>query len=247
LGYGTLYLIPAPLGPEGAMDASLPPEVVHIARSLTVFIVERPKSARAFLKRINIAGPLSQLSLHELSEHTPADALPHLLQPLLSGNNVGLISEAGCPAVADPGAHLVRLAHERGIPVAPMVGPSSILLALMGSGLNGQRFAFHGYLPAKVGEREKRIGELEKLAAARDETQIFIESPYRNAAMIAALLRVCRPDTLLCLAVDLTLASQYLLTRTIGEWRKMSPPELRDRPTVFLLYRGTPVTGFALT
>ena len=180
---GTLYLIPTPLGPK-PLDHVLPEETRRIAARLTHFIVEHPKTARAFLKEVGTATPLQQLHLAELSEHTPAAALQDLLAPLLAGEDAGLMSEAGCPAVADPGANLVRLAHASGIPVKPLIGPSSILLALMASGLAGQRFSFHGYLPAKTDERERALKELEKRAEKEDATQIFIETPYRNQAML---------------------------------------------------------------
>ncbi|MCX7674075.1 MAG: SAM-dependent methyltransferase, partial [Thiobacillaceae bacterium] len=172
-GYGTLYLIPTPLGPVPPALV-LPEQTRRIAAGLTVFIVERAKSARAFLKAIGIERPVQALKLLELNEHTRAESLSALLQPLLAGEDVGLISEAGCPAVADPGADLVRLAHTHGIRVCPLVGPSAILLALMGSGLTGQRFAFHGYLPAKAPALSQALRELERRAEAHDETQLFM-------------------------------------------------------------------------
>jgi len=232
---GILYLIPTPLG-DTALTQVLPEATRHIAAGLTTFIVEQAKTARAFLKQLPTATPIQQLTLLELNEHTPASELETLIAPLLAGLDVGLISEAGCPAVADPGANLVRLAHRRGIRVRPLTGPSSILLALMGSGLVGQRFAFHGYLPVKPDERAKALRELEKRSQKEDAAQVFIETPYRNRAMLESLLTACRDDTLLTLACDLTLESEYLATRSIAQWRK-SAPEIERRPCVFLLWQ----------
>jgi 16S rRNA (cytidine1402-2'-O)-methyltransferase len=214
----------------------LPEETRRIASGLTTFIVEHAKTARAFLKRLPVATPLQQLTLSELSEHTPANQLESLLAPLLAGQDVGLISEAGCPAVADPGADLVNLAHRRGIPVKPLVGPSSILLALMGSGLVGQRFAFHGYLPAKPEDRLKALRELEKRAEKEDAAQVFIETPYRNRVMLEGILAACRPDTWLAMACDLTGPDEFMHSRTVNEWRR-APPDIDRRPCVFLLWR----------
>jgi 16S rRNA (cytidine1402-2'-O)-methyltransferase len=229
---GTLYLIPALLGGEDA--ALIPPATRSVVHRLDRFVVENAKSARQFLKLLGHPLPLQQIEMQELNEHTPASALPALLQPLLAGKDVGLLSEAGCPAVADPGANLVALAHTHHIRVVPLVGPSSILLALMASGLNGQRFAFHGYLPANPQERERKIAELEKESKARDMTQIFIEAPYRNQQLLESLLKSCKPGTLLCIATDLTLASETVATRRIADWRG-ALPEIHKRPTLFLL------------
>lgn len=232
---GTLYLIPTPLG-DTALDQVLPEHTRRIASGLTTFVVEHAKTARAFLKQLPTALPLQQLTLLELNEHTPIQALDALLAPLLAGQDVGLISEAGCPAVADPGADLVRLAHARGIAVRPLVGPSSILLALMASGLVGQRFAFHGYLPAKPEERAQALRELEKRAGRDDAAQAFIETPYRNDALLETILATCRDDTLVTVARDLTLDSELVVTRPVAAWRN-AVPDLHKRPTVFLLYR----------
>lgn len=232
---GILYLIPTPLG-NSPLDHVLPEETRRIAAGLSTFIVEQAKTARAFLKQLPTATPIQQLALLELNEHTPANALESLIAPLLSGQDVGLISEAGCPAVADPGANLVRLAHRHGIRVRPLTGPSSILLALMGSGLVGQRFAFHGYLPAKPDERAKALRELEKHSRKDDAAQAFIETPYRNIAMLETLINVCQPDTLLTIASNLTLDSEFLVTRKIADWQACLP-DIQKRPTVFLLYR----------
>ena len=232
---GTLYLIPTPLG-DTSLDRVLPAEIRRVAAGLDTFVVEHPKTARAFLKQLPTATPLQQLTLLDLNEHTRDSELEGLLRPLLDGRDVGLLSEAGCPAVADPGADLVRLAHARGVTVRPLVGPSSILLALMGSGLVGQRFAFHGYLPAKPEERAQTLRELERRAEKEDAAQAFIETPYRNDALLETLLSVCRDDTLLCIARDITLDDEYVVTRRVADWRGQLP-DLRKRPAVFLLYR----------
>ena len=231
---GTLFLIPVPLG-QMAARAVLPEDVCQRAASLKHFIAENAKSARAFLKTLPSQTPLQEIGITELNEHTRAADLAGLLEPLLSGFDAGLISEAGCPAVADPGAALVALAQARGIRIAPMIGPSSILLALMGSGLSGQNFAFHGYLPAKDDLRQKKIAALEKESRAEKRTQIFIETPYRNRQMFDALIKTCAPQTQICLATDLTLESASIVTRSVANWKKTAAPEIDLRPTVFLL------------
>lgn len=231
---GTLFLIPVPLGP-GAPQDSLHPAVLASVRPLTHFVVEQAKTARAFLKAAGTDTPLQALQIEELNEHTRADALQHLLAPLLAGHDVGLLSEAGCPAVADPGADLVALAQQAGVRVVPLIGPSSLLLALMASGLNGQRFAFQGYLPAKEVDRSKALRDLESESRKRRQTQLFIETPYRNQAIFAAILQHCQPATRLCVATDLTLAGESIRTLSVGQWKKMPPPDIERRPTVFLL------------
>ncbi|HXF65601.1 MAG TPA: SAM-dependent methyltransferase [Burkholderiales bacterium] len=231
-GKGTLYLVPVALDAEAA--AVLPQATLEVVRSLRTFIVENAKSARRFLKAVGHPGPLQALGFHRLDEHVKPEDLERLLALLLGGEDCGLMSEAGCPAVADPGADLVLRAHRAGVRVVPLVGPSSLLLALMASGLDGQRFAFHGYLPADRTGRERALRALE--ARAAEATQIFIETPYRNAALLAALLQVCRPDTLLAIAADLTRPTEFIATRTVAEWRK-NPPRLERRPAVFLLLR----------
>jgi 16S rRNA (cytidine1402-2'-O)-methyltransferase len=231
---GTLYLIPVPLGPTAPQE-SLPANVLAAIRPLTHFVVEQAKTARAFLKAAGTDLPLQELQLQELNEHTKANELDRLLVPLRAGLDVGLLSEAGCPAVADPGANLVALAQKESIRVVPLIGPSSLLLALMASGLNGQRFAFQGYLPAKEVERTKMLRELESESKKRQQTQIFIETPYRNRAMFDAILQACQPATRLTVATDLTLPGESVLTQTVQAWKKQTPPEIERRPTVFLL------------
>ncbi|MFP5408859.1 MAG: SAM-dependent methyltransferase [Gammaproteobacteria bacterium] len=228
---GTLYLIPVPLGPVSP-DACLPSDTLAIARRLDHFVVERAKTARAHLKAMGHPQPLQALQIEELNEHTPAAAIPALLAPLKAGHDVGLLSEAGCPAVADPGAALVLAAHRENITVVPLIGPSSILLALMASGLGGQRFAFHGYLPAKEPERSQQIRALEKIAQRDRATQLFIETPYRSAALLDALASALAPDTLISVGADLSLPDQLIRTRSAKNWRGHSDA-VKDRLVVF--------------
>lgn len=230
---GTLYLTPTTLG-GGNADAVLPAGVQERIRRLDYFIAENPKTARAFLKLIRPGRPLQSIAIERLDHNTPAAAIDALLEPVLAGRDAGLISEAGCPALADPGALLVRRAHERAVRVVPLVGPSSVLLALIASALESQRFAFHGYLPVKQPARDKAIRDIESRSLKNCETQIFIETPYRNLQLLDSLLAVCRPDTLLCVATDLTLPTESVRTLPIEHWRK-SKPELKDRPSVFLI------------
>jgi 16S rRNA (cytidine1402-2'-O)-methyltransferase len=226
----TLYAIPTPLG--GPATAVLPQDVLETVRCLRDFVAENAKSARAFLSAAG-AKP-REVSIVELSEHTSASQVPSLLAPLREGRSLGLLSEAGCPAIADPGALLVDAAHREGFRVVPLVGPSSIVLALMASGLEGQRFAFCGYLPREPGERKLRIRELEARSRKEHQSEIFIETPYRNEALLAALLETCAPQTRLCIAADLTLASESVQTSTVAEWRRAGA-SIGRRPAVFLL------------
>jgi 16S rRNA (cytidine1402-2'-O)-methyltransferase len=219
-----LYAIPTPLG--GAAHEALPAPALATIRTLRDFAVENAKSARAFLGELGM--PVRELNIVELEKE--ADPL----RPLREGRPLGLLSEAGCPAIADPGARLVEAAHREGLRVVPLVGPSSLVLALMASGLEGQRFAFCGYLPREAPDREKRIRHLERRSREERETQIFIETPYRNEALLAALLKTCAPATKLCVAADLTLAGESIRTRTVAAWRK-APAPVGRRPAVFLL------------
>lgn len=231
---GRLFLIPVPLGASPVAEV-LPAAVIGRARMLKHFVAENAKSARAFLKSLPTDTPLQQIDIRELNEHTPSGALPELLAPLLAGHDTGLISEAGCPAVADPGAALVALAHASGITVTPLVGPSSLLLALMGSGLSGQNFAFHGYLPAKEDQRRKKILELERDSRKEQRTQLFIETPYRNRQMMQTLMDTCAVLTRIGIATDLTLDSEQIMTMPCGDWKRHGLPDIDKRPTVFLL------------
>lgn len=232
---GTLYLIPNTLGTStrGGLPAVLPEEVRAVAAHLRYFVGEQAKSTRAFLKLVGVSTPIQEIDIRELNVNTPAAAVDALLAPILAGADGGLVSEAGCPAVADPGALLVRRAHEKGVRVVPCVGPSSILLALMASGLNGQSFAFHGYLPTDAGERARRLRELEQRSRKEKQTQIFIETPYRNKAMLDALLQHCDASTLLCVAVDVTQEAEQIVTHQVKGWPQASV-ELHKRPAIFL-------------
>jgi 16S rRNA (cytidine1402-2'-O)-methyltransferase len=222
-----LYVIPTPVG--GRAVESLPASVLNLIRSLRLFSVENAKSARAFLADVGMPCPIQELEISVLEESTSKE-----IKALKAGTPIGLLSEAGCPAIADPGASLVEAAHREGIPVVPLVGPSSIVLALMASGLEGQRFAFCGYVPREAEDRKRRLKELEARSRKEHETQIFIETPYRNDALLAALLESCGSETRLCVASDLTLQSESVATRSIGQWRK-ARPAIGKRPTVFLL------------
>lgn len=239
---GTLYLIPNALGP-GALDEVLPASVRQTTAQLDYFIAENAKTARAFLKLVStthpLGKPLQEIEIRELNINTAASELPALLAPLLAGRNAGLVSEAGVPAVADPGADLVRLAHQKNIPVKPLVGPSSILLALMASGLNGQSFAFQGYLPTDAGQRAARLRQLEQRSRQEKQTQIFIETPYRNEAMLEAIANHCTNTTLVTVATDLTLATETVRTQPVQIWKNEMTagrfPDFKKKPTVFLL------------
>ena len=234
---GTLYLIPVALGEATPWSAFLPAQAQAIAAGLRRFVVETARAARAHLKQLDYPHPLRETDIRELPADGPgaAAALHALLAPALAGEDIGLMSDAGCPAVADPGARLVARAHALGIRVAPLVGPSSILLGLMGSGLNGQSFAFHGYLPVAEGERDAALRALEDESRKLGRTQIFIETPYRNERMLDALLKLLKPDTRLCIACDLNTAAETLLTRSVRDWRKTERPALAKRPALFLL------------
>ena len=239
---GTLYLIPNSLGP-GALDEVLPASVRQTTAQLDYFIAENAKTARAFLKLVStthpLGKPLQEIEIRELNINTAASELPALLAPWLAGRNAGLVSEAGVPAVADPGADLVRLAHQKNIPVKPLVGPSSILLALMASGLNGQSFAFQGYLPTDSGQRANRLRQLEQRSRQEKQTQIFIETPYRNEAMLEAIANHCTSSTLLTVATDLTLETETVRTQSVQIWKNEITagrfPDFKKKPTVFLL------------
>lgn len=230
---GTLYLVPTALGGDPA--AVVPPGTLSRLHLLHLFIVENEKSARRFLKAAGYPHPLQQVRMQTLDEHTADSMLPALLAPVLEGEDCGLLSEAGCPVIADPGAPLILLAHNKGIRVVPLAGPSAVLLALMASGLNGQRFAFHGYLPVQSDRRRATLAALESDSRRFDRTQIFIETPYRNDATFRAVLETCRDDTLVCVATELSTATESVHTRPIKAWRNASP-RLDRRPTVFLLY-----------
>ncbi|MDY0012415.1 MAG: SAM-dependent methyltransferase [Rhodocyclaceae bacterium] len=234
---GILYLVPASLG-ESPWERTLPAEARQTACRIQHYVVENARTARAELKRLDHPLPIRDIHIETLPEHPTATQLDALLAPALAGESLGLMSEAGCPAVADPGALLVARAHLKGIRVVPLVGPSSLLLALMASGLNGQSFAFHGYLPVDEGARNQRLKELEEESRQGQRTQLFIETPYRNARMFQAVLATCHPETRLCLARDLTTSDEWVRTLRISEWRRAQAPDLAKRPTIFLLQAG---------
>jgi len=230
-----LYLLPVTLG-ETPIDSVLPPYNKEIIVQIKHFIVEDVRSARRFLKKVDKEIDIDTLTFYPLNKHTSAEKFSEYLIPLSAGNDIGIISEAGCPAIADPGADVVRLAQEKNYKVVPLVGPSSILLSLMGSGFNGQSFSFLGYLPVQEEDRVKTLKKLERKVYAEEQTQIFIETPYRNMKMLSDILTHCQPNTKLCIAVDITLETEFIRTKTIQDWKK-SLPDLNKRPCIFLLYK----------
>lgn len=230
---GKLFLLPTPLS-EVELTETLTARELGIISGLDCFVVEELRTARRFLSAAGHRGHVDELELHELNEHTAPEEVEAFASLFDDGRNVGLLSEAGLPAVADPGALLVALCHRHGIAVVPLAGPSSLMMALMASGLNGQNFAFRGYLPAKTAERRHALMELERLSARTRQTQIFIETPYRNDAMLTDILECCSPGTKLCIAADITSPGETILTKTVEEWRK-TKTVLGKRPAVFIL------------
>lgn len=235
---GTLYLVPVPLGPDEDPMRVLPLATVEATTGLELFIAEHARSARAVLSRLPMRRPLQELEILELNRNTPEDRLPALLEPLLAGRDAGLLSEAGCPAVADPGAALVALAHRRGIRVVPLVGPSSLLLALMASGMNGQAFSFAGYVPVEPAERTERLRALERRSASTGETVLMIETPYRTQALFDAMLAALAPGTRIGVAARLTLPGETTSSKTVAQWRA-ARPALERTPTVLSLQAET--------
>jgi len=230
---GKLYLIPSPLG-EDALH-TLPSYAIKHLHQMNYIIAERGKTVRAFMKSTEPVKAFKEITFFELNKFTDKKDLPSFIKPLEQGHDVGLLSEAGCPGVADPGAVIVRMAHQKGIEVVPLVGPSSILLALMASGMNGQSFCFHGYIPQKKPAVSKTLSKLEQMAIRHKQTQIFIETPYRNNPLIAEALKTLAPTTKFCIATDLTLDSQSVVTKTIEEWKKGEMPDIHKRATVYLI------------
>jgi 16S rRNA (cytidine1402-2'-O)-methyltransferase len=229
---GTLFLIPNLLG-EGNPEEILPANVLKVIRELRVFIVEDIRTARRFLSKASILHPIDSLTFFTLNEHTSVTEISHYLDPA-EAENMGVLSDAGVPGVADPGADIVRLAHLKGIRVVPLVGPSSILMAVMASGLNGQNFAFNGYLPVKHPERVNKIKHFEKRALTENQTQVFIEAPYRNMQLLEDILATCLPTTMLGIGADISLETEFIKTQTVEQWRKKMP-ELHKRPAIFLI------------
>ena len=233
----SLFLIPVTLG-ETPVDQVIPAYNTGVIAHLKYFIVENVRSARRFLKACNPDIEIDALTFYELNKHTDRNSISHYLLPMTMGESVGVISEAGCPAVADPGADVVAIAQQKGYKVVPLVGPSSILMAVMASGFNGQSFAFHGYLPIDQNERARRIRQLEARAYSEDQTQLFIETPYRNRKMADEILQHCNGATMLCIAMDISCEEEYIVTRSVKEW-KGKLPEMHKRPCVFLIYKGS--------
>jgi len=230
---GNLYLIPTTLG-ESDTARVIPSEVSEIVKGISYFIVENIRTARRYLRKMDPALNIDDLTFFELNQHTDSQVTTAYLNPILEGFDVGIISEAGCPGIADPGAEVVKQAHLKQIRVIPLVGPSSILLSLMASGMNGQNFAFIGYIPVKPAERVKAIREIERRSGVEKQTQIFIEAPYRNTQLINDLINTLNDQTRLCIACDITLDTEYIKTQTVAQWKK-GVPDLNKRPAIFLI------------
>jgi 16S rRNA (cytidine1402-2'-O)-methyltransferase len=230
-----LYLIPVTLG-DTSIEKVLPSYNKEIILGIKHFIVEDVRSARRFLKKVERSINIDELSFYTLNKHTSAEEISGYLKPLLGGESMGVISEAGCPAVADPGADVVAIAQRKNLKVVPLVGPSSIILSVMGSGFNGQSFAFHGYLPIDPNERIKRIKVLEQRIYSENQTQLFIETPYRNNKMMEDIVKNCRPQTKLCIAANITCEDEYIKTKTVKEWQGKLP-DLSKIPCIFLIYK----------
>lgn len=233
--FGKLYLIPVPLGENDPTEV-LPETIKRTVQFIDDYIVENEKTARRFIKAIEPAKVQSTLRLSALNKHTEISEHNAMIQPCLDGKNVGLMSEAGCPGVADPGAAIVKLAHEKGIQVVPLVGPSSILLAVMGSGMNGQSFAFNGYLPIEKGEKKSALKNFEKVSQDKNQSQLFIETPYRNNKLLEDLLQTLQPSTHLCVAADLTLPTEFIKTLRVQDWKKVKV-DLHNRPAIFIIHK----------
>ncbi len=233
---GILYMIPCPISDKTDVYDVVPEANGRVIDSLDYFIVENLRSARRFLSKAHIQRKIDELEFVELNEHTVAgQAVEAMIKPLLEGRSAGVISEAGVPGVADPGALVVEACHRKGIRVVPLVGPSSILLAMMASGLNGQSFAFNGYLPVKPPERSKAIKALERRAHVEHQSQIFIEAPYRNVKLLEQMLQVCAAETMLTVACDITSPEEFIVTRSVAQWRKGALPDIAKRPTIFII------------
>lgn len=230
---GKLYLIPSPLG-EGKITEVIPESVLEHILKIKTFVVEEVRTARRYLSAAGLKGAIGELQFFELNEHTKEEDVEKFASLFKDNTDVGLISEAGLPAVADPGAQLVALCHRKNIEVVPLVGPSSLMMALMASGLNGQSFAFVGYLPAKSEERRQALKALEKRSQSQKQTQIFIETPYRNDAMFSDILNICQPETKVCIAVNITMPDAFIKTQTVTQWKK-NIPVIGKRPCVFLI------------
>lgn len=232
---GNLYLIPVTLGDSNPADV-LPQTVYRSIELLSVFVVENSKDARKFIKAVNPEKKQSELVLFELNKHTDTKEITSFIQPMLEGKDMGLMSDAGCPGVADPGAVVVKMAHEKGIKVIPLVGPSSILMSMMASGMNGQSFTFNGYLPIDKSEKKNALKNLEKWSFERNQSQLFIETPYRNNQIVEDMLQILNPQTRLCIACDISLPTEFIQTKPIALWKK-SKPDLHKRPCIFIIHK----------
>ena len=232
---GTLYMVPCPIAEDGDMERVLPSYNAEVLRSINYFVVENLRTGRRFLSRVGMGRPIDTLKMAELNEHTALADVEQLIAPILAGEDCAMISEAGCPGVADPGASLAALCHRHGVRVVPLVGPSSILMALMASGMNGQSFAFNGYLPVKPPERQRALRTLERRARTEHQSQICIEAPYRNRQLLETMVATCAPDTRITVAVDITAPTERITTRTIAEWRRAMPDDLHKRPAIFII------------
>lgn len=228
-------MVPCPIADDGDLARALPQYNADVVRSINYFVVENLRTGRRFLSRLGMGRPIDTLKMAELNEHTAPSEVETLLAPLLAGEDCAMISEAGCPGVADPGAALAALCHRHGVRVVPLVGPSSILMALMASGMNGQSFAFNGYLPVKPPERQRVLRALERRARTEHQSQICIEAPYRNLQLLEAIVATCAPDTRITVAVDITAESERIVTRTVAEWRRAMPDDLHKRPAIFII------------
>ena len=232
---GKLYLIPTTLGDNDSLKKVIPDFNFRVIAKLDTFIVENIRTARRFLSKTGHPKSIDEMKFYELGKHTPPESIHTFLNPVLEGKSIGLLSEAGTPCIADPGADIVEIAHRENIRVIPLVGPSSILLALMASGLNGQNFAFTGYLPIQKNEKTQKIKQLEMRSGKENQSQIFMETPYRNQKMLDDLFNTCSPQTRLCIATDITMDTEYIKTKTIAKW-KVNPPNIHKRPTIFILH-----------
>ena len=232
---GNLYLIPTTLGDSAPLEV-LPISVKKVIEQIDTFIVENEKTARRFIKSIEPKKQQSSLILFPLNKFTDAGELPRYLEPCLQGKNVGLLSDAGCPGVADPGADIVKIAHDKNIKVVPLVGPSSILLAIMSSGMNGQSFTFNGYLPIDKDEKKQELKYLERLSFEKNQSQIFIETPYRNNKMLEDICKYLENNTQVCVACDITLSTEYIKTKSVNDWKK-NKVDLHKRPTIFIIHK----------
>lgn len=233
---GKLYLLPTTLGSFESINRVLPEYNIKVIHSLDVFIVEKLRTARRFLSALSHPVPIDKMTFYELNKHTHNSEITEYLNTTFSGKSIGLLSEAGTPCIADPGNEIVKIAHESGINIIPLVGPNSIVLALMASGFNGQNFCFHGYLPVDNNELNRKIKDLESVSSRNKQTQIFIETPYRNNRMLKAITSSCNNNTMLCVATDITLPSESIITMPVSDWKKMKI-DINKKPTIFLLLR----------